>query len=466
MVGRHNEKQQLIKAYESEYSEFVAIYGRRRVGKTFLVRETFSNDFVFQHSGLKKKPTIIQLDRFRESLIEYGYKDCPEIKNWYKAFDALKVLIKKSTAPKKVVFIDEMPWMDRPNSNFVSAIENFWNGWASARKDVLFIICGSASSWILRKVVHNKEGLHNRVTYRIPLKPFCLRECEEYAESLGLELTREQILESYMVLGGVPYYWHFLEKGLGVAQNIDELFFAGGDKLENEFDELYESLFQSPEPYIRIVEALSKKKSGLLREEIVNDSGVPDCGKLTEMLKDLERCGFIRRYVPMGRVARGAIYQLIDNFTLFYYQFVLPNHGRDRHYWTKMLPTHAHSTWAGLAFERVCLEHVGQIKESLRIGAVLTNEYAWRNPLAQIDLLIDRADNIINICEMKYSGMEYTLDEQDIKSMRNKREQLKAETGTKKAIHFTYVTVCGVKTNAYVKDVQSFITLNDLFKDV
>ena len=463
MVGRQNEKKQLFRALESENSEFVAIYGRRRVGKTYLVRQTFENRFVFQHSGVKKKSTAIQLERFRESLVEYGYEDCPELKNWYKAFDALKVLIKRSDAAKKVVFIDEMPWMDRPNSNFVSAIENFWNGWASARNDILFIICGSASSWILRKVVHNKEGLHNRVTYRIPLKPFNLHECKEYAESLDLKLTEAQILECYMILGGIPYYWHFLDKGLSVAQNIDELFFAGKDKLENEFEELYESLFQSPEPYVKIVQALAGKKSGLNREEIAAMSGIPECGKLTEMLKDLERCGFTRKYVPMGKVARGAVYQLVDNYTLFYYQFVLPNHGRDRHYWTKMLPSSKHSAWAGLAFERVCLEHVEQIKEALRIGAVLTNEYAWRNSAAQIDLLIDRADGIINICEMKYSSAEYLISDKDDASMRNKAEELKRESGTRKALHYTYITTYGVSDNAYAKNVQSFVTMSDLF---
>lgn len=464
MIGRIKEQKELINAFNSSESEFVAVYGRRRVGKTYLIRNTFDSHFVFQHSGLKKKSTAIQIDRFRESLVEYGYKDCPALKNWYKAFDALKELIKRSSAAKKVIFIDEMPWMDRPNSNFVSAVENFWNGWASARRDVLFIVCGSASSWILRKVVHNKEGLHNRVTFRIPLKPFNLRECAEYAQARDLALTEAQILDLYMVLGGIPYYWHFLDKSLSVAQNIDELFFAGTDKLENEFEELYESLFQCSEPYVKIVSALASRKSGLLRDEIVTGTGIPDSGKLTEMLKDLERCGFVRKYVPMGRVSRGSVYQLIDNFTLFYYQFVQPNHGRERHYWTKMLSSPVHSTWAGLAFERVCLEHIEQIKESLRIGAVLTNEYAWRNSSAQIDLLIDRADGIINLCEMKYASGLYAIDAADDVSLRNKRDELRRETETRKAIHFTFITVYGVKENAYLKNIQSQLTLKDLFR--
>ncbi|MBO7687567.1 MAG: AAA family ATPase, partial [Kiritimatiellae bacterium] len=315
MIGRKKEIRELENAYAERESEFVAVYGRRRVGKTYLVRETFSERLAFQHAGLKDKPTAIQLDRFRQSLVESGFRECGVLKNWYKAFDALKTVISGSGLRKKVVFLDELQWMDRPNANFVSALENFWNGWASARKDVLLVVCGSASSWILRKIVYNKEGLHNRVTYRIPLRPFSLAECEAYAKDRGLEFTRRQLAELYMILGGVPYYWHFLERGKSVAQNIDEMFFAKSDKLENEFGELYASLFQSPEPYVRLVTALATKKAGMTRELLSATSGVPESGKMTQCLDDLDRCGFIRKYTPLGRSNRGAVYQLMDNFT-------------------------------------------------------------------------------------------------------------------------------------------------------
>ena len=463
MVGRKKEKEELLRAYASAYSEFVAIYGRRRVGKTFLVREAFNYSFTFQHSGVKDKPTVIQLDRFRQSLAEQGYPECPELKNWFKAFDVLKLLINRNTSARKVVFIDEMPWLDRPNANFVSALENFWNGWASARKDILLIVCGSASSWILKKVVHNKEGLHNRVTYRIPLRPFTLKECEEYARELGLEYTHAQLAECYMILGGIPYYWHYLERGKSVAQNMDELFFSGNDKLENEFEELYESLFRSAEPYVKIVTALGTKKIGMVREALSRESGLLDNGKLTEYLADLERCGFIRKYTPRGKVSKGTVYQLMDNFTLFYFRFILPNHGIDRHYWTKMRDTPVHSAWAGLAFERLCLEHIEGIKRALGISGVLTNEHAWYSKAAQIDLLIDRNDGIINICEMKFAADEYVIDRNDDENMRRKRSALKTETGTRKAIHVTYVTTYGLKYNAYANDVQSQVLLDDLF---
>ena len=370
-----------------------------------------------------------------------------------------------SELPKKVIFLDELQWMDRPNANFVSALENFWNGWASARKDVLLIVCGSASSWILRKIVYNKEGLHNRVTYRIPLRPFSLAECEAYAKDRRLEFTRRQLAELYMILGGVPYYWHFLERGKSVAQNIDEMFFARNDKLENEFGELYASLFQSPEPYIRLVTALATKKAGMTRELLSAASGVAESGKMTQCLDDLDRCGFIRKYTPLGRENRGAVYQLMDNFTLFYFSFMATGRGGDRRYWSKLQSTRIHSTWAGLAFERLCLQHVDQIKRALQIGGVLTNEHAWYSPSAQIDLLIDRDDGIINLCEMKFADGVHVISKQESENVRRKKLVLKEDTATRKAVYVTYVTTEGVKRNAYANDVQSEVTLDDLFRE-
>ena len=465
MIGRRREIRELEDAYSGRESEFVAVYGRRRVGKTYLVRETFSGRMVFQHTGLKNKPTVIQLDRFRQSLEENGLSECGVLKNWYKAFDALKTVIAASKHPKKVVFLDELQWMDRPNANFVSALENFWNGWASARKDVLLIVCGSASSWILRKIVYNKEGLHNRVTYRIPLRPFSLAECEAYAKDRQLEFTRRQLAELYMILGGVPYYWHFLERGKSVAQNIDEMFFSKSDKLEGEFDELYASLFQSPDPYVRLVTALATKKVGMTRDALSAASGIPESGKMTQCLDDLDRCGFIRKYTPLGKSNRGSVYQLMDNFTLFYFSFMASGRSVDRQYWSKLQSTRTHSTWAGLAFERLCLQHADQIKRALQIGGVVTNEHAWYSPAAQIDLLIDRDDGIINLCEMKFAASAHAISKQEAEAVRRKKLALKEETATKKAVYVTYVTTEGLKRNAYANDVQSEVTLDDLFRE-
>ena len=464
MIGREKEQQDLLMAFESKYSEFVAVYGRRRIGKTFLIRETFEHRFVFQHSGIKNGGRKVQLERFRRSIVQYGYLDCPELKDWFTAFDALRIVIDRSAAARKVVFLDELPWMGRKDKNFISAVEDFWNGWASARKDILFIVCGSATSWILSKVVHNRDGLHNRVTYRIPLRPFTLRECELYCESRDLELTRVQIAELYMVLGGVPYYWQFLRKGLSVAQNIDAMFFAGDDKLENEFDEVYGSLFASPRPYLDIITALGRRKAGMTRDELEQNAGVANNGVLTRRLQELEQCGFIRRFTEIGCRKKGSVYQLIDNFTLFHLKFAVENTTNDTRFWTTRLDSHLHSAWAGIAFERICLQHIDGIKEALRIGGVHVDYHGWRGPSSQVDLLLDRADGIINLCEMKWSTGVYAITADDDLSMRNKKSEFKEETATRKSVHVTYVTSYGVKPNAYAKNVQSFVTLNDLFR--
>jgi len=471
MVGRNREREMLQHAYESAQSEFVAVYGRRRVGKTFLIRETFNSKFAFQHAGVANSGTKIQLERFRRSLIEGGHTRCPVLKNWFQAFDELKEVVVSSASARKVLFIDEMPWMDKPNANFIPALENFWNAWASARKDVLLIICGSATSWMLNKVIHSRGGLHNRVTVRIPLKPFTLPECAALALSMGIEATHYQLAQYYMALGGVPYYWNYLQRGMSVAQNIDELFFSGNDKLEKEFDELYASLFVRQEPYVAIVKALCRRKLGLTRDEISAATGIGNSGTLTKYLKELEQCGFLRRYQVAGKSVRDSIYQMFDNFTLFYLRFVKENVDGDPRFWSNSVGKPIQNTWAGLSFELVCLEHVEAIKRALQIGGVHSRNYAWRceHPAddaekgAQIDLLIDRDDGVVNVCEMKYYGKEYAMTAEDDYSVRNKKAAFQRETGTKKAMHITYVTTFGLAKNAYANTVQSEVTLADLF---
>ena len=463
MIGRTRERNLLMSAFDSDESEFVAVYGRRRVGKTYLVRETFGDGFTFQHTGVKNGSGAVQLARFRQTLVEHGHASCPALRNWFAAFDELKVVVRASAADRKVLFIDEIPWMGRSDPHFISALENFWNGWASARKDILLVVCGSATSWVLEKVVHNRDGLHNRVTYRIRLDPFTLRECEEYARSRGLDYTRDQLAECYMILGGIPMYWRCLERGRSVAQNIDDLFFAGSEKLENEFDELYASLFEHPEPYLAIVRALARKKCGMTRGEVSAASGVENSGSLSRYLKVLEQCGFIRKFTEIGKKSKGAVHQLIDNFTLFHFRFIEANKSNDPHFWSAMADSRVHSTWAGLAFERLCLQHIDGIKKALGISGVLTNVHSWRNEKAQIDLLIDRRDGVVNLCEMKYWAGPYAMTAEDAAALAAKRTAFKESTGTRKAVHLTMVTSFGVKPNAYAGGVQSFVTLDDLF---
>ena len=469
LIGRKEEQQILRSAVQSENSEFVAVYGRRRVGKTYLIRETFGYKFTFQHTGLAKGNTKEQLFSFAISLRDAGYDDCPIPKSWLEAFSLLSTYLKNSTDEKKIVFLDELPWMDTARSNFISAFEHFWNGWASARKDIVLIICGSATSWIINKVINDHGGLHNRVTKQIALQPFTLKECEMFAKSKGLEMSRYQLAECYMVLGGIPYYWSLLEKGLSLAQNIDKIIFAKNGKLSNEFNQLYASLFKSPEQYIDIVTALGKKKVGMTREEIIAATDKYSNGALSKVLDELEYCGFIRKYNGFDKKSKQAIYQLIDNYTLFYFKFIQQNENNDEHFWSASIDSAMHRAWSGLAFERLCMAHTQQIKAALGIAGVLSNVYSWRKEAdetsdgAQIDLLIDRKDQVINLCEMKYSLSEYAIDAEYEQKLRNKKSAFINATNTRKAVHLTMVTTFGIKANAHSGIVQNEITLEDLF---
>lgn len=471
MIGRIDEQRRLREAFESEYSEFVAVYGRRRVGKTFLVREQFHYKFTFQHTGLARKSTREQLQSFQLSLRRQGYTKAPLPGNWIEAFDMLKDLIEWSKDRRKVVFIDEMPWMDAPRSSFLPALENFWNSFASARKDVVLIACGSATSWIVRKLLKNKRGLHNRITYRIHLQPFTLNECEQYAKQRKLGMSRLQLMEGYMALGGIPYYWSLLDKSKSLAQNIDRLSFSKDGELNGEYYELYASLFNHPEKYVAVIETLGKKRSGLSREEIIKEGELESNGKLSEILEDLENCGFIRKYNMIGMKSKGALYQLIDCYTLFYFRFIQNNNSNDEHFWSKSIGTGEYNSWCGLAFERLCLLHSRQIKTKLGISGIISSEYAWWTDQkdgkrgAQIDLLIDRNDGVINLCEMKYTKVPFQIDASYEANLLNKRARFIEATQTRKAVHITMVSSQGLERNAYADEIQSEVSGGDLFAE-
>ncbi len=467
IIGRKYEQQLLLDAVKSQESEFIAVYGRRRVGKTFLIRETFGYKFTFQHTGLANGTTKEQLFAFSLSLREAGYDDCPVPQSWLEAFGLLSALLKNSTDEKKIVFLDELPWLDTARSNFISAFEHFWNGWASARKDIVLIICGSATSWIINKVINDHGGLHNRVTQQIALQPFTLNECEKFIVSKGLEMSRYQILECYMILGGIPFYWNMLERNRSLAQNIDNLFFAKSGKLRNEFNQLYASLFKNPEMYIQVVTTLGNKKVGMTRDEIIENGKMINNGQLSKVLDELEYCGFIRCYNNIGKKKKTAIYQLIDNYTLFYFKYICNNDNNDEHFWSASIDSSMHRAWSGYAFERVCMMHTMQIKQSLGIAGVLSNVYSWRadniEKGAQIDLLIDRNDQVINLCEIKFSMGEFTINKEYDEKLRNKKNVFIESTNTRKAVHLTMITTYGLKQNAYSGMIQSEVKMDDLF---
>lgn len=470
LIGREDEIAKLKRAYNSENSEFVAVYGRRRIGKTFLIRETFKDGFTFQYSGIFNASNSEQLDMFYRSLLEQGLNPVEKApKSWFDAFLLLEHLIKESTAARKVIFLDELPWMDVRNSRFIPAFEHFWNGWASARKDILLIICGSATSWIINKIFRNKGGLYNRVTYKIQLKQFSLHECEELVKSLKLPLSRNMIIEVYMVMGGIPYYWTKLEPTKSISRAITDLFLSSDGELHNEFNYIYASMFKSPEKYIKVIETLANKKSGLTRDEIITNAKLESNGQLSQILEDLIECGFIRKYCHIDKKIRDALYQLVDCYSLFYFQFVKNSHNADEDYWMRLMRTPTYKTWCGLSFERVCLLHTRQLKAALGITGIMANIFSWRikgneyHPGVQIDLLIDRADNVINVCEMKYAPDGYTMTTTALKNIRTKLSVIRQYTPTKKYVEAVLITSNGVVRNQNSDEIINQITADQLF---
>ena len=454
---------------EKEDAQLVAVYGRRRVGKTYLVRQTLGKRMLFQHTGLYHTKLSEQLDAFRDSLLRHGAKTVPKLANWREAFNALTDLITTHKNGRRVVFLDELPWMDTPKSGFVAAFEHFWNGWASAQSHLLIVFCGSATSWIINKVLRNKGGLHNRVTGTIHLQPFRLSECREYAGKAGLAYDEQDICEAYMIFGGIPYYWSFLQKDESLAQSVDRLLFSPDVPLRHEYEELYASLFANGETYMRLVSVLAKRKNGMSLGDIAADAGLQKGGEISRKLEELEQCGFIRRYTGWGKKKRDALFQLLDNFTLFHFAFIHGESNLDPHFWSLSSSTPQVNAWRGLAFERVCLQHVEEIKRALGISGVLTKVFAWRhlpNDVhphgAQIDLLLERADRVVNVCEMKWSSGLFDIDKSYSQQLMDKIAVFRAVTGYRHAIHLTLVTTWGVARNKYSGVMQSEVTLEQL----
>lgn len=469
IIGRDYEIRQLDNCYNSGDAEFIILYGRRRVGKTFLVRKHFENKFDFVLTGIHNGSKSVQLGNFANALEEYSGTAQSIPKTWFEAFNQLKRHLSSLRKKRSLVFIDEMPWLDTKKSDFLSAFEQFWNGWGASQSKLMLIVCGSATTWITDKIFANKGGLFNRATKRIYLKQFTLNETERYLKSRKIRWNRKTIAECYMIMGGIPFYLRQLNPDLTFSENIDTIFFKQRGALWDEYDHLYASLFNSPEPYIQIVEALSKKRKGLTRSEIAKSTKMTDSGTLTKILKNLCGSDFIQGYTYFGSNKKNTLYRLTDFYTLFYNRFIKEHYGKDQSYWTRTLTSPTHNTWAGLAFENLCLQHITQIKECLGISGILCESSSWfmkteKGELgAQIDLVINRSDNVINLCEMKFANDEYEIDIDEEKDLRHKISTFQKHTKTHKALHLTMVTTYGVKRNIYSDIAQSQITLEHLF---
>ena len=475
MIGRKREAAELNRLYERDRAELVAIYGRRRVGKTYLVDEVFDGRITFRHAGLSPadmEPRGLlraQLDHFYNSLVLHGMERCEKPKSWLDAFFLLESFLQSvDDGSRQVVFLDELPWLDTPRSGFVRAFEGFWNTWGCHRKNLMVVVCGSANSWVLDKLINDHGGLYNRVTYEIKLSPFTLRECEELLESNRVRLSRYDIAQSYMIFGGIPYYLGYFDEGKSLAQNVDDLFFAKGAKLRDEFDRLFSSVFVNPDVAKSIVRLLYTRNAGFTRGEISEKLGMSDGGRLSRNLSALIASDFVAKYVPFGLSKRQEHYKLVDPFCLFYLHFVDGGKRTNAQFWQQSATSQPVVSWRGFAFENVCFSHIDQIKGALGISGVNTSSSAWSKrgddePGTQIDLLIIRDDNIINMCEIKYYGGDFSVDKAYYKTLLRRQETLASEVPAKVAVRSTLVTTFGLARNEYSGVFSNVVTLDELF---
>lgn len=471
ITGRKQEIHRLDRCLQETNAQLVILYGRRRVGKTFLINEYFEGRFDFKITGAYQEKKDVQLRNFAEELSDQIRQEVTVPKDWTEAFRMLRrYLTELPKEDKHVVFFDEMPWLDTPRSGFLPAFEHFWNDFGCALHNLIFIVCGSAASWMTRNIAQNKGGLFARQTCSIYLQSFSLRETEEYLLSRGIEWSRYDITECYMILGGIPYYLSLIDPSKSLVDNIDNLFFRKRAALWNEFGQLYRTLFENSSHYIKIVEALSTKRRGLTRSELIQATGFQDNGMLSRMLSDLVNSDFVRSYPFYGKKKKENCYQLRDYYSLFYFKFIRDLPVRDEHFWSHSYGSAAKLAWAGLTFEQVCKDHINQIKRRLGISGVLSEESSWYtkgeadHDGAQIDLLIDRRDHVIDICEIKYSDKEYLIDKRYDLSLRNKREVFRRTTENRKTLQIVMITTFGVKENKYSNIMSDQVILDDLFE--
>lgn len=475
IVGRKKEIEELDRLYHSNRPEFVAVYGRRRVGKTFLIKQALKDKITFQHTGVspvdqenEKNRLSTQLESFYYSMLNHGLEGFKQPKSWMEAFFQLTQLLQKlDNGQRMVIFFDELPWMDTPRSRFLPAFESFWNGWCNGHDNVMLVVCGSATSWMLSNLSRSKGGLYGRLTDEIKVSPFTLKECEEYFDHENIELSRYDIVQSYMVFGGIPYYLSCFRKGYSFERNADMILFGSKPRLKDEFNRLFKAIFTNAEDCKQIIRLLVTRNYGFTREEIATSTGLPLGGGLSDTLTALAENDFIMRYSPYGK-GTGEYYKLIDCFCLFWLKYVEPNQN-DAAYINDNFTSSIMKGWRGVAFEQVCWQHVAQIKRALEIGGVKTSLSAWNlpgnedNAGAQVDLLIKRADNIVNLCEMKFYSSEYSIDKDEESKLLHRVEMLKETLSDKQRVHLTLITTFDLTYGKHSGKVQKVIACDDLF---
>ncbi len=469
LLGRGTEQQKLRQFLQNKGAELVVVVGRRRVGKTFLVKKVYEKEIVFHVTGIQDVTKRIQLQNFTGALNTFFSKsnDLSSPANWFEAFQQLKVLVGKGGKKKRVLFFDEFPWMAAGSNEFIKAFDHFWNTWAVDQHFVV-VICGSSATWMISNVINHKGGLHNRITQKIHLHPFTLLQTEQYFSANGINWPRESIVQFYMALGGIPYYLKDVQQGETVVQAITRICFGREAILYNEFDNLYKALFANYQKHIEIIKALAQKWKGLTRQEIIAATPIQTGGGLSFILQELEDSHFIQSYTPFGKKQRETLYRLTDEYSLFYLHFIAPNKNQPD-YWLKKFNTQEVKIWSGFAFESLCIKHIEGIKQALGISGIYTRQASFVKQKdnissgCQIDLLIDRADNAINICEMKYYSGLYTLTEAELANLQQKRNVFQTTTKTKKQLFITLITAQGLYNNAFAQLVDKQLNMNALF---
>lgn len=469
IVGREAEQAVLTACLKSKKPEFVAVYGRRRVGKTYLVRQFFNDNFCFHLTGSSKAGKQEQLRYFDAALKAKGVIPQTPTATWQEAFLRLEQHLEHTKfreVGKRVVFLDELAWLDTHKSGFLAALEHFWNHWGSAQTDLVLIVCGSAASWIINRLLKDRGGLHNRVTRRMRLEPFTLAECSAFFLDKGIDYDKQSVAELYMAFGGIPYYLETVERGLSVAQNIDKACFAQNAPLVPEFEEVYQSLFKAADKHMLVVRALAGKRKGMTREQIIQSTGIGSGGGLTKILAELEQSAFIQSFDDFTQ-NNLKLYHLVDFFSLFYLTFM---DGRDRkepHFWTGSRQKGPYNNWIGYTFELLCLTHLEGIRSALGISGVNGIVSCWLDPSPgsklQADLLIDRDDNIIDICEMKYHQGPFAIDKPYRDKLLKRKQAFINATNTKKTIHTVFITRDGLKENSYSHIAEAALELADLW---
>lgn len=473
LIGRIEEKKILNNALNSGKAELVAVIGRRRVGKTFLVKSVYGDQIDFDITGIQHATRKEQLRNFMLQIAKFSAGSFPisEPKDWLGAFYLLsKFLESKQKQGKTIVFLDELPWLATHKSGFLKGLSWFWNSWATDQ-EIIVVICGSAASWMIKHVVHHKGGLHNRITKRIYLKPFDLAETELFLKAGNMNFDRYQILHLYMAMGGIPHYLNEIEPGKSAAQNIDAICFSENGVLWDEFPKLFASLFENSEAHVKVVRALADRQRGLPRAEIVRISRLPEGGGTSTVIEELLHSGFISSYQPFGKKKKDILYRLTDEFSLFYLQFMENNRQQGAGTWQQLSQTQHYVTWAGYAFENLCLKHLPQIKKGLGISGVFSTASSFfkkgtdAEEGIQFDLLIDRNDHVINICEIKFYTAEVTIDKATAMDYRNKIAAFKESTHTRKQVFLTMITTFGLKPTPHSLGlVDAELTMDTLFE--